>query len=246
MTEQKLALITGANKGIGFEMSRQLAGKGVKVLMGGRNMDRVHAAVEKLQAEGLDVQEVQIDVTDSDQIASLKEKITGGYGHLDILINNAGIAHQDEPLFANSAATVPIKAVRETFDVNFFGLVELTQSLLPLIRKSPAGRIVNMSSMLGSMGLHTDPGAGIDQIKPLAYDASKAAVNMFTIHLAAQLKDTPIKVNSAHPGWVKTDMGGDEAPMEVEDGAKTGVTLALLGDDGPSGGFFHMGEAMPW
>lgn len=246
MTEKKLALVTGANKGIGFETSRQLAQEGVKVLMGARNASRGEAAAESLQAEGLDVGNVLIDVTDAKQIVQLAEVIREKFGRLDILVNNAGMAHQDEQLFSNSAATVPIPALRQTFDVNFFGLVEVTQAMLPLIRKSPAGRIVNISSMLGSMGLHTDPKAGIDQIKPLAYDASKAAVNMFTIHLAALLKDTPVKVNSAHPGWVKTDMGGDEAPMEVEDGAKTGVALALLDDDGPSGGFFHMGEVMPW
>ena len=137
-------------------------------------------------------------------------------------------------------------ALRQTFDVNFFGLVELTQAVLPLIRKSPAGRIVNILSMLGSLTLHTDPGAGLDQIKGLAYNASKAAVNMFTIHLAALLKDTPIKVNAAHPGWVKTDLGGEEAPMDPIDGAKTGVALATLGADGPTGGFFHMDKAMPW
>jgi NAD(P)-dependent dehydrogenase (short-subunit alcohol dehydrogenase family) len=118
--------------------------------------------------------------------------------------------------------------------------------LLPLIQKSPAGRVVNISSMLGSLTLHTDPQAGLDQIKALAYDSSKAAVNMFTIHLAALLKDTPVKVNSAHPGWVKTDLGGEEAPMDPVDGAKTGVALALLGPDGPSGGFYHMGDTMPW
>jgi NAD(P)-dependent dehydrogenase (short-subunit alcohol dehydrogenase family) len=124
--------------------------------------------------------------------------------------------------------------------------VELTQALLPLLRKSRAGRIVNLSSMLGSLTLHSDPRAGLDQVKPLAYDASKAAVNMFTIHLASLLKDTGIKVNSAHPGWVRTDLGGDQAPMEPDAGARTSVVLATLGEDGPSGGFFHMDETMPW
>jgi NAD(P)-dependent dehydrogenase (short-subunit alcohol dehydrogenase family) len=168
------------------------------------------------------------------------------FGRLDILINNAGIAHAGEPFFANSAATVSMNTLRETFDVNFFGLVELTQALLPLIGKSTAGRIVNLSSMLGSLTLHSDPQAGIDDVKPLAYDASKAAVNQFTVHLAALLKNTPIKVNSAHPGWVKTDLGGEDAPMNTVEGAKTGVALATLDDDGPTGGFFHMGESLPW
>ena len=246
MTEKKIALVTGANKGLGFETSRQLAQLGMKVLLGARDEKRGAVAAEKLQAEGLDVLSVLLDVTNSDQIAGVHTMIENNFGRLDILVNNAGMAHPDEPLFSSSAATIPMQILRETFAVNFFAVVELTQALLPLIRKSPAGRIVNISSMLGSLTLHSDPQAGIDQIKPFAYDASKTAVNQFTVHLAALLKDTPIKVNSAHPGWVKTDLGGEEAPMETVDGAKTGVTLATLDSDGPSGGFFHMGDPMPW
>ncbi len=246
MSETRIALVTGANKGLGFETSRQLARQGIRVLMGARHQGRGAAAAEKLRAEGLDAEFVLLDVTSSDHIARVHAMIEEQYGRLDILINNAGMAHPDEPLFSNSAATVSMPVLRETFTVNFFSLVELTQVLLPLIRKSAAGRIVNISSMLGSLGLHSDPQAGIDSIKPLAYDASKAAVNMFTVHLAALLKDTQVKVNSAHPGWVKTDLGGEEAPMNVQDGSRTGVALALLDKDGPTGGFFHMGETMPW
>ncbi len=246
MSDKKIALVTGANKGLGFETSRQLAQLDVKVLMGARDESRGAAAVENLQAVGLDVEFAQLDVTNSDHITQVRDLIESSFGRLDILVNNAGTVHAEEPLFSNSTATVPVKIIRETFDVNFFGLVELTQVLLPLIRRSPAGRIVNISSMLGSLILHTDPKAGLDQIKPLAYDASKAAVNMFTVHLASLLKDTAVKVNSAHPGWVKTDLGGDEAPMDTVEGAKTGVSLATMDDEGPSGGFFHMGEPMPW
>jgi len=122
----------------------------------------------------------------------------------------------------------------------------LTQALLPLLKKSEAGRIVNMSSILGSQTLHADPNSPIYNFKSLSYDASKAALNSFTIHLAHELKDTKIKVNSAHPGWVKTDMGTDAAPMEIPEGGKTGVALALLDESGPSGGFFHMGQTLPW
>ncbi len=246
MTEKKIALVTGANKGLGFETSRQLAQLGIKVIMGARDKNKGVAAAEKLQAEGLDVQPVQLDVTNSDQIAQVSTMIESNFGRLDILVNNAGMAHPDEPLFSSSAATVTKQILQETFAVNFFALVELTQALLPLIEKSPAGRIVNISSMLGSLTLHSDPQAGLDQLKPLAYDASKTALNQFTVHLAALLKNTPVKVNSAHPGWVKTDLGGDEAPMEIGDGAKTGVALATLDKDGPTGGFFHMGETMQW
>lgn len=246
MAEKKIALVTGGNKGIGLETCRQLAQQGVQVLMGARNKSLGDEAAEKLAEEGLDVTSVEVDVTNSDQIKQLADLIQKEFNRLDILINNAGMAHVEEPIFSSSAATVSREALQQTFDVNFFGLVELTQTLLPLMKNSEAGRIVNMSSMLGSFGLHTDPQAGLDLIKPLAYDASKAAVNMFTVHLATLLKDTRIKVNSAHPGWVKTDMGGEDAPMNTVDGAKTGVALALLDENGPNGGFFHMGETMPW
>jgi NAD(P)-dependent dehydrogenase (short-subunit alcohol dehydrogenase family) len=246
MSDQKIALVTGANKGLGFETSRQLAQLGIKVLMGARDEKRGTIAAKILVNEGLDVERVQLDVTDPEQIAKVSTLVREKFGRLDILINNAGIAHDEEHFFSNTAVTVSSQTLHETFAVNFFGLVELTQALLPLMRKSSAGRIVNVSSMLGSLTLHSDAEAGIDEVKPLAYDASKAAVNQFTIHLAAALKDTPIKVNSAHPGWVKTDLGGEQAPMEVEEGVKTSVALATLGDDGPTGGFFHMGETLPW
>lgn len=246
MTEKKIALVSGANKGIGFATSRQLAQLGIKVLMGARNEKIGKAAMEKLLVEGLDVEAVQLDVTSRGDISRVRTIIEKNLGRLDILVNNAGMAHTEEQFFSNSTGTISMQALRETFDVNFFGMVQLTQILLPLIRKSPAGRIVNVSSMLGSLTLHSDPQAGLDQMKPFAYDASKTAVNQFTVHLAALLKDTPIKVNSAHPGWVKTDLGGEEAPLDTEEGAKTSVALATLDSDGPTGSFLHLGETMPW
>ena len=136
--------------------------------------------------------------------------------------------------------------LRETFETNFFAVVALTQTLLPLIRKSDAGRIVNLSSILASLTLHATPNSPIYDAKTFAYDASKSALNAFTIHLAHELRGTKIKVNSAHPGWVKTEMGGDGAQMEIVDGARTSVQLATLPVDGPNGGYFHMGEALPW
>jgi NAD(P)-dependent dehydrogenase (short-subunit alcohol dehydrogenase family) len=136
--------------------------------------------------------------------------------------------------------------LRKVFETNFFAVVALTEKLLPLVRKSPAGRIVNLSSILGSLTLQADPKSPIYNAKSFAYDASKTALNAFTVHLAYDLRDTKIKVNSAHPGWVKTDMGGPEAPMELSEGAKTGATLATLPEDGPTSGFFHLGQALPW
>ena len=136
--------------------------------------------------------------------------------------------------------------LHETFDTNFFGAVELTQVLLPLIKKAPAGRIVNLSSILGSLALHADPSSPIYNAKAFAYDASKSALNAFTVHLAHELKDTKIKVNSAHPGWVKTDMGGEQAPLDIVTGAKTSVKLATLPDSGPTGAYIHLDQTLPW
>lgn len=246
MTEQKIALVTGANKGIGFATSRQLARLGIKVLMGARDEGRGKAAAKKLLAEGLDVEPVRLDLTDSAQIAEVRATIAKKYGRLDILVNNAGMSHAEDSASPGSVATVPPQALRETFAVNFFGPVELTQVLLPLLRKSRAGRIVNVASILGSLTLHSDPQGGLEDFRPFAYDASKTALNALTVHLALLLKDTPIKVNSAHPGWVKTDLGGQEAPMRPADGAKTSVALATLDDDGPTSGFFHLGNPLPW
>ena len=136
--------------------------------------------------------------------------------------------------------------LRKTLDTNFFAVVSVTQTLLPLLKKSTAGRIVNVSSILGSLTLQATEGSPIYNAKAFAYDTSKAALNSFTIHLAYELKGTKIKVNSAHPGWVKTDMGTDAAPMEIVDGAKTEVALATLPDDGPTGRYVHLGETLPW
>jgi NAD(P)-dependent dehydrogenase (short-subunit alcohol dehydrogenase family) len=174
-------------------------------------------------------------------VAKLIEK---DYGRLDILVNNAGIFLDGRK--ANETSTTSKDVLQKTFNTNFFAVVGLTQTLLPLLKKSLGGRIVNLSSILGSNTLHATPGSFIYDAKTFAYDASKAALNSFTIHLAHQLKDTKIKVNSAHPGWVKTDMGGEGAQLDIETGAKTSVELATLQDNGPNGEFLHLGKALPW
>ena len=242
---KKLALVTGANKGIGLETARQLARKGVHVLVGARDLKKAAVAVETLRVEGFTADPVALDVTSSKDIAAVAALIGETFGHLDILINNAGIMVESD-WSANESATLPVGKIRETFDTNFFGVIELTQALLPLLAKSEAGRIVNLSSILGSLTLHAAPESPIYGTKLLAYNVSKTALNGFTVHLAHALKDTPMKVNSAHPGWVKTDMGGESAPMELADGARTSVELALLPADGPTGGFFHLGESLPF
>ena len=243
---KKIALITGANKGIGFETARQLGKQGVSIIAASRNKERGIAAVEKLHAEGIDAEFLQLDVDNDAEIQFAFEFIQNKYGKLDILINNAGIQVEHGDWGVNNTPTISEKALRETFDTNFFQVVKLTNTLLPLIRKSEAGRIVNLSSILGSFTLHSDPSSPIYNSKLFAYDTSKTALNSYTIHLAAALQDTPIKVNSAHPGWVKTDLGSDAAPMEVEDGAKTSVALALLEADGPTGKYIHLGQELPW
>jgi len=241
---KKVALITGANKGIGFETARQLGAQGVTILVGARDEKRGAEAVQKLQAEGVDAQFVQLNVTDAATHANAAKFIGENFGKLDILINNAGVL-LDGGVKVSETQT---ETWRTTFETNVFSLIDLTQALLPLIKKSDAGRIVNLSSILGSLTLNRDPNSPIaaSGFHNTAYNASKAALNMFTVHLANELKDTNIKVNSAHPGWVKTDMGGEQAPMELVDGAKTSVALATLTDDGPTGAFIHLGETLPW
>jgi NAD(P)-dependent dehydrogenase (short-subunit alcohol dehydrogenase family) len=165
------------------------------------------------------------------------------FGRLDILINNAGIM-LDDP--TKKVSEQSLAAWRGTFETNLFGLIATTQAFLPLLRKSNAGRIVNLSSILGSNTLHADPQSPIYDFKLPAYNVSKSAVNAYTVQLAYELRDTPIKVNAAHPGWVKTEMGGEGAEMEIPDGAKTSVALATLPADGPSGAFLHLGEPLPW
>lgn len=241
---KKVALITGANKGLGFEMARQLGQAGVKVVLAARDPQKGGAAAQKLEHEGLDVEFLKLEVTDKNDHLAASRYLEEKFGRLDILINNAGIAA--DVMGSGKVSTTTEDAIRRTFETNFFAPVALTQVLLPLLKNSDAGRIVNMSSILGSQTLHADLKSPIYDFKSLAYDASKAALNSFTIHLAHELKDTKVKVNSAHPGWVKTDLGTDAAPMEIPEGAKTGVELALLGEDGPTGGFFHLGKTLPW
>jgi NAD(P)-dependent dehydrogenase (short-subunit alcohol dehydrogenase family) len=241
---KKVALITGGNKGLGLEMARQLGKAGVTVVLAARDPQRGEAAAELLRKEGVDVQFVKLDVKNREDHAPVVKFLEQNFGRLDILINNAGISLEE--FGAGWPSRTTDEVIQQTFDVNFFAPVALTRALLPLLKQSDAGRIVNMSSILGSLTLHSDPNSPIYNFKSLSYDSSKAALNSFTIHLAYELKDTKIKVNSAHPGWVKTDMGTDAAPMEIPEGGKTGVELALLGEDGPNGGYFHLGKPLPW
>lgn len=243
MSESRIALITGANKGIGLETARQLGRLGIITLIGARDRARGEHAVQTLRAERVDARFVHLDVADDQSVALAAKTIERDLGRLDILVNNAAVMFHGEDGLPSSTS---MRIYRETFEVNLFGMIQTTQAMLPLIRRSPAGRIVNLTSNLGSLGEHSDPHSPIYHVKISAYDFSKAAVNMFTQHLAHELRDTSIKVNAAHPGWVKTDMGGPHAQLELAEGARTGVTLATLPADGPTGGYFHMGVHMRW
>ncbi|PAW93349.1 short-chain dehydrogenase [Mucilaginibacter sp. MD40] len=246
MKNQKVALITGANRGIGFETAKQLGEKGVTVILTARNLDVANESAEKLKQQGIDAYGAKLEVTSADDRKALAAYVEDKFGKLDILINNAGVAPK-RSLFEKITVETTEEEFEYVFQTNFFAQVYLANALLPLLKKSDAGRIVNLSSILGSLTMHSQPNSPIEAIKVLSYDASKAALNMFTNHLAIELADTNIKVNSAHPGWVKTELGGnDVAPMEIVDGAKTSVELALIGEDGPTGGFYHLGEQLPW
>jgi NAD(P)-dependent dehydrogenase (short-subunit alcohol dehydrogenase family) len=244
---EKIAFVTGGNRGLGLQTALELKDR-AKVVIGSRELKQGQEALKKLHAAGVDAEVLEFDVTEPKSRQAAFDYFESKYGRLDILVNNAGVSAGKFPGTGpeHSATDVPMELLRKVFETNFFAQVALTQKLLPLIRKSPAGRIVNLSSILGSLTLHADPKSPIYHAKSFAYDASKTALNAFTVHLAYELRDTNIKVNSAHPGWVKTDMGGPEAPMELSDGAKTSVALAMLGNDGPSGGYFHFREVLPW
>lgn len=244
---RKIALVTGANRGIGLETVRQLAQKGITVYLAARQLNAAQEAVAKLASEGIhEVYALKLDVTNARDRTAVAQQIEMQFGHLDILINNAAAVPRDGTLLDKRTIDTSEEELRESFETNLFAVLLLTHDLLPLLRKSAAGRIVNLSSTLGSLTLHDQEDAGVAYTKRFAYNASKAALNMFTIHLAQELRDTKIKANSVHPGWVKTELGTEHAPMDVADGAKTSISAALLDADGPNGKFFHQGEQIPW
>jgi len=238
MQPGKVALVTGANKGIGFEIARRLARQNITVLLGARDENRGKEAAGRLRDEGLDVHFLPLDQTRPESIAAAARQVEQQFGRLDVLVNNAAILLDQGVAPSNLDA----EALRQTLETNVVGVVNVTRALLPLIRKGPAGRIVNLSSSGGSLGLIGDR---VGVFAP-AYQISKAAVNGFTVLLASELRNTPIKVNSACPGWVRTDMGGPGAPLTVEQGADTPVWLATLPDDGPTGGFFNSRQPVSW
>jgi NAD(P)-dependent dehydrogenase (short-subunit alcohol dehydrogenase family) len=243
---KKVALVTGSNRGIGFETARQLGKQGVTVIVSARAEREAVDAAGKLRGEGIEADSIALDVTEAADRAAAAKFIESRYGRLDILVNNAGAGPVDGLIGLRASASTE-NELQSIFNINLFSLVALTHELLPLLKKSETGRIVNLSSILGSLTIQAMEPSPIAQLRKFAYNASKAAVNMFTIHLAAELKDTNIKVNSVYPGWVKTALGSDEAPMSIPDGAKTSVAVALLGSDSPNGRFIHeINKELPW
>jgi NAD(P)-dependent dehydrogenase (short-subunit alcohol dehydrogenase family) len=246
MDEMGVVLISGANKGLGFETARQMGKMGYKVLLGARDAGKGQAAAEVLRKEGLDAQAVKLDVTKQADVDAVAKRIDREFGGvLDVLVNNAGLM-VEKSWTSNVTSEMKVEDVRATYETNVLAPFALTKALLPALKRSKAGRIVNVSSVLGSVTLQGTKGSPTYSTKLFAYNSSKAALNMLTIHLAHELRGTRIKVNSAHPGWAKTDMGGSAATLSVEDGARTIVELATLGEDGPNGGYFHGSEVIPW
>ncbi|MEH2248416.1 SDR family oxidoreductase [Nostoc sp.] len=239
----KVALITGANKGIGYEIARQLGSRGATVLVGARDIGRGEEAANKLRLNQIDARTIQLDVIDQKTIDSTAEQIESEFGKLDILVNNAGILSDGDHL---APSQVDIETLRHTYETNVFGVFAVTKTLLPLLKKSKAGRIVNLSSGLGSLTLHSAPNSEFADSKYLAYNSSKTAVNAITVLLAAELKDTAIKVNAANPGYTATDINQYQGHRTVEQGAIAAVRLATLPDDGSSGGFFDENGVVPW
>jgi NAD(P)-dependent dehydrogenase (short-subunit alcohol dehydrogenase family) len=239
---QTIALVTGANKGIGFEIARGLGARGFVVLLGSRDDNRGKKAAAHLVAEGINVQPMELDVTDKFSILSAMAQIEAQFGRLDILVNNAGVSLEA----GAKPSVVDLSAVRRVYDVNVFGVIAMTQAMLPLLLKSPRGRIVNVSSSLGSLGWNTDPKLSADFPLLLGYNSSKSALNAITVQFAKELRGTRVKVNCACPGYCATDLTNHAGPRTAQQGSLTPIRLATLPDDGPTGGVFNDDGPVPW
>jgi len=234
----RIAVVTGGNRGIGFEVCRQLARAGLRVVLTGRDLSRAEEKAETLRGENLDVTACPLDVTDDASVADLERFLRDRFGRLDVLVNNAGVS-LDARLGIHSILDAGmVDALRATMETNLYGPLRLCQALVPLMREGGYGRVVNVSSQLGSL---TNMAGGYQ-----SYRISKTALNALTRVLAADVKGSNILVNSACPGWVRTDMGGPNAPRTPEQGADTIVWLATLPDDGPNRGFFQDRKPLPW
>jgi NAD(P)-dependent dehydrogenase (short-subunit alcohol dehydrogenase family) len=250
----KIALITGANKGIGFETARQLGARDMTVLVGARDAERGREAERALRDEGADARFVQLEITDQKSIQLAAKWVDAEFGRLDVLVNNAGTASVSRRGYPPSRTD--LGDMRAVYEINVFGVVAVTNAMLPLLRRSPAARIVNVSSEVGSITAQSDPSHPLAQMPAsVPYPSSKAALNMVTVMYAKELGDTPIKVNAANPGFTATDFNGHRGFRSAAEGAEPSVYLATLPDDGPSGihwGYLWDGEGkggygmIPW
>lgn len=237
----RIALVTGANKGIGFEIAKQLAAKGAIVLVGARNADAgAQAAATIREADGA-AEAVTLDISDASSIAAAAKLIESKFGRLDILVNNAGVSIER----GKQPSEADIDLLRQTYETNVFGTVAITNAMLPLVRKSDAGRIVNQSTGLASFALSAGPKAPLFSMRLLAYNSSKAALNSVTMLLANELEGSSIKVNLANPGLCATDLSTGKG-RPASEGAAIAVELALVGEDGPNGGFIGENGTVPW
>jgi NAD(P)-dependent dehydrogenase (short-subunit alcohol dehydrogenase family) len=246
-----VGLVTGANKGIGFEISRILAESGIFVWLAGRDPARIQTAAASLKERGLSVDSVPLDVTDPKSVEAAVQHVQSVSGALDILINNAGIVNEQRVDEAGKPQLIPpsqidLAMLRQTYETNVFGVFTVTKAFLPLLHKSAAGRIVNMSSGLGSLTQRSHPNSPYSAYNALAYCSSKSAVNGVTVAFAVELGDTPIKVNAADPGYCATDLNAHSGPRTATQGAEIAVRLAVLPADGPTGGYFDENGTIPW
>ncbi|MGO4830831.1 SDR family oxidoreductase [Rhizobiaceae sp. 2RAB30] len=244
MNDRKVALVTGANRGIGFEIARQLAGNGLEVLVSGRSAEAAHEAAQALRAEGLSASGIHVDLQDKGTIARSADEVGERFGRLDCLVNNAGVCLDA----GKDPEKTGLDIFRETYETNVFGLFALTGAMLPCLKKSGAANVVNMSSAVGSLGVWSDKELvrGHNLRPALAYGSSKTAVNALTVLMAEAYAGAGIKVNAACPGLVATRMNAYAGARTPGEGARIAVRLAMLPPDGPTGGFFNDDGPLPW
>jgi NAD(P)-dependent dehydrogenase (short-subunit alcohol dehydrogenase family) len=238
MAETRIALVTGANRGIGLEVVRQLSRNGLLAVLCSRDIEKGRAAAAKLTSEGLDPPVVALDVTDGASVQAAIAEVMNLFGRIDVLVNNAGVLREGQTPQDSKVLDVPPDLVKQTYDTNTVGPLRMIQAVVPIMQKGGYGRVVNVSSGAGQLA---DMQAGYP-----AYRMSKAALNALTRVTAAELGPSPIKVNAMCPGWVRTDMGGPNATRTVEQGAETAVWLSMLPDTGPTGGFFRDKAPIAW
>ena len=239
---QKIALVTGANKGIGYEVAKGLAKQQMTVWQGCRDIARAEKAASQLAEEGLAATPIHLDVTDPDTIAAAAAQIDQAHGKLDVLVNNAGIARE----WQFKPSQVDLDLVKAIYETNLFGPMAVIQALLPLLLRSSGGRIVNVSSSLGSLTLTSDTASELSRLQALGYCSSKSALNAVTVQFANELRGTPVKINAVCPGYVATDLNGHSGPRTPEQGARIAIEMAMIPQDGPTGGYFNEDGRVPW